>query len=94
MPLHDIPAPTSIISPLTYANSVTGQWFGSLIIMFIFMVTFVGLKMYKSESALLVSGVITFICTVLMIPLQIVSPVTLGIPVIIIVVGLFLSFQN
>ena len=94
MPLHEITAPTSIISPLTEANVITGQWFGGIIVMFIFMVTFIGLKSYRSESALLVASVVTFICTVLMIPLQIVSPIMLGIPVILVVVALFMSFWN
>lgn len=94
MPLHDIPAPTSILSPLEYANTITNYWFGGFIVMFIFLVTFVGLKMYRSESAMLVAGVVTFICTTLMIPLGIVTPISLGIPVVIIIVGIFMSFWN
>jgi hypothetical protein len=94
MSLHDITAPTSIISPLEYANVITGQWFGGFIVLFIFMVTFICLKRYKTESALLVAGVITFICVTLMIPLQIVSPIVFGIPIVIIIVGIFMSFWN
>lgn len=92
--LHDITAPTSILSPLTYANSITNQWFGIFIVIFIFMVSFIGLKSYRTESALLTASVITFICTVLLIPLGIVTPIALGVTIVMILVGLFMSFWS
>ena len=90
--LHEITKPTSILSPLNYANTLTNQWFGSFIVLFVFMVTFIGLKSYRSESALLVASVVTFIVTTLLIPLQIVTPIILGIPIVLIMTGVIMSF--
>ena len=92
MALHELTAPDSILSPLQYANSITDQWFGGFIILFIFFITFTGLKMYKTESAFLVASIISFLVTVLLIPLSIVSPIMLGFPILMVIVSLFMTY--
>ena len=57
----------------------------------IFIITFTGLKMYATEQALIVSGIVTFIATVLLVAVGVVTPVIIGLPLILIAVGFFVK---
>ena len=84
-------APTDILSSITNANTITGQWFGGLLILAIFSITFIGLKMYATEKALLVAGILTFISSTLLIGAELVTPVIIGLPLLLIAVGFFVD---
>ena len=88
---YTITAPTDILSSLVNANEITGQWFGGFMIISIFIITFTGLKMYATEQALIVSGIVTFIATVLLVAAGVVTPVIIGLPLILIAVGFFVK---
>ena len=87
--LYDIEPPTSMLSPLTNANTMTGDLFGSFLIMFVFFVTFMGLKAYKTEKAVLPAAIISFISTVLLVPTGIVRPYMIVITIGLVIAGIF-----
>jgi len=88
---YTLSAPTDIFSAFTNANDITGQWFGGFLILAIFIITFTGLKMYSTEKALIVSGIVTFISTVLLVAAGLVTPIIIGLPLILIAVGFFVN---
>jgi hypothetical protein len=88
---YTITPPTDIFSSITNANTITSQWFGGFIILAIFIITFTGLKMYATEKALIVSGIVTFIATVLLVAAGLVTPIIIGLPLLLIVAGFFVN---
>ena len=88
---YTLSAPTDIFSAFINANDITGQWFGGFLILTIFIITFTGLKMYSTEKALIVSGIVTFISTVLLVAAGLVTPIIIGLPLILIAVGFFVN---
>ena len=91
MALHTITPPTDILSPLTYANTVTGDMFGIFLWIFVMIITFIGLKAYGTEKALMVASVVALIVSVLLSPLSIMNPACVIGSVILLVVGMFLN---
>ena len=92
MPLHDITPPTDIISPLTFSNTETGDVFGIFLWLFVVMITFIGLKMYATEKALVVAGVVGLLVAVLLAPLAIINPACIIGSIFLIVIGIFINF--
>jgi hypothetical protein len=88
---YTITAPTDIFSSIINANSITSQWFGGFIILAVFMITFTGLKMYANDKALIASSIVTFIVTVLLVAAGLVTPIIVGIPLLLIAVGFFVN---
>jgi hypothetical protein len=88
---YTITPPTDIFSSLNNANALTSQWFGGMIILSTFIIIFTGLKMYNTEKALIVSGIVTFIVTVLLVAAGLVTPIIVGLPLLLIAVGFFVN---
>jgi len=61
-----MPNATNITGIATYANTVTGGWFWSLILVAIFMVTFLVQKNYPTERAFVSSSFLTFLSAIFM----------------------------
>ena len=92
--LHDIPPPTDILSPLIFANSITNNWFGGLILIGIFAFTFIALKAYKTEGALVPAAALTFIASVLMVPLDLIKGELIIVTLVVFGVSLAISYYR
>ena len=52
---------TSFMDLFTYSNTVTSDLFGMTFVIGLFMVTFIGMKGYGTEKALLASATLTWV---------------------------------
>ena len=87
----EIPEVTDILSPFTYANTLTSGWFGGFIMLTIFSIVFMSLKLYNTEKAFLTASLITFVCSVILVPTGITNPIITTITIPMILFGLFIN---
>ena len=87
----NIPAVVDILSPFTYANTLTNNWFGGFLILTIFGITFMSLKLYNTEKAFLTASLVAFISSVLLLPTGISNPLITTITIPMILFGFFIN---
>lgn len=88
---------TSVEQLLPYVNSITGGYFGVIILMSIFIITFIAGKSFSTEKALSFSGFLTLIVGIMFRMLGLINDGVLGFIVIMfvgIVIYLWFSRQQ
>ncbi len=69
---------TSIEQLLPFVNTLTGGYFGTIILLMIFVITFIAGKSFSTEKALSFSGFITLISAIFLRMLNLINDGVLG----------------
>ena len=88
------PNPSSIIDLFIYANTVTSNAFGYLILIAVYIITFISLKNYPTERAFASASFITAITSVFMAVLGLVPTFVVLFPTILAIVSIFILARS